>query len=177
MFKLMLAVAALFVFPSTSLSQSLQCASIFTRSSSLTVESGPVFERKTDDVFLVAVIERGYEFEATINAQGRVTIAAFLAFPEFGVRSHLRGNELFANMVLHFGAHRIKTISGRWIDGTNYDHFMKSIANGMSHTEAAATTWTGQQAALHGFSKVENVYMRTDKMTEMTTIYADFVRP
>ncbi len=136
-----------------------------------------MFERKSDTEFLVAVIERGYEFEATLApTTGRLTIAAFLAFPEAGVRSHLRGGELFKDMIHHFGAHRIQTIVGRWIDGTNFDQFFAGLARGKTEHQAAAETWTGQQALLHGFGNVHSVHIKVNKMTGEKTVYAEFTR-
>jgi hypothetical protein len=73
--------------------------------------------------------------------------------PETGARGTVRGQALFDGMMEHFGS-TVKVIEGRWNEGTNLAEFNRLTGQGVSLEEAASRTWTGQQAARYGFTKV-----------------------
>ncbi len=153
------------------------CLDIFQKKTALEIEYGHTYEKKTHNRFTVVVVNKGYGFEAFLSPSGRVSIMAYLTAPERGMRSHLRGSDLFKDMIEHFGLHRISVISGIWNEGTNYDIFNTAVANGYSHKKAAAQTWTAQQAAIYGFSKVRSVRIKNNAEDGTPTVIVDFVRP
>lgn len=55
------------------------------------------------------------------------------------------------NILDHFSG-RFRAIRRSWSFGDNLDAFNKAIRNGKSATDATFETWTGQQAAEHGYT-------------------------
>lgn len=94
-------------------------------------------------------------FQATgsLSADGTLTVTIRTVL-ENGVRSTvLRGAEAFQGILRHFGS-AVRTIRGSWSYGNNLARFNELTAGGMSSEAAAAQTWTGQQAAAAGFTRV-----------------------
>jgi hypothetical protein len=73
-----------------------------------------------------------------------------------GGRGTVRGKELFDLMIEHFEPRKVKAIDALWSGGKNLTEFNSLTANNVSREIAAANTWTGQQAARHGY-KVKDV--------------------
>lgn len=142
----------------------------------LEVQTSLVKSLKTDSMFMVEVPQLAYSFEATLNEDGVLHIAAFLSYPDLGVRSHLRGSDLYKEMIEHFGLARIKKIRGTWLDGTNYEQFFDKLDEGYSEEEAALATWSGRQAQKFGFTRVESVEVEESTTLKLTTVKVSFVR-
>jgi hypothetical protein len=66
----------------------------------------------------------------------------------------LREADQFRRIVTHF-ARRFHSISVSWSYGDDLAAFNRAAAAGATPEEAALRTWTGQQAALAGFSCVQ----------------------
>jgi hypothetical protein len=51
----------------------------------------------------------------------------------------------------------VNTLRSEWVPGvgsTNHTQYVNGISNGLTPSQAAANTWTGQRAAEHGFTNV-----------------------
>lgn len=96
------------------------------------------------------------KFEAEIDKDGVVSLDVELIDKDRGIRSHMHGGELYAQMIQHFGPENIKAISGFWGRGTNFTQFYSNLRVGMNVEDAAFQTWSGRQAALYGFTKIES---------------------
>jgi hypothetical protein len=83
-----------------------------------------------------------------ISDDGLVTFAV-----EAGAGSSMRGTEMFAQMMKHFGSN-VKGVRGSWHYGDNLAAVNKLTSEGMSLSEAALQTWTARRAAEHGFKSV-----------------------
>lgn len=70
------------------------------------------------------------------------------------------GHQMFDEAVEAFGDN-VTGIRGGWLDmtglDTNHNQFHDAIEVGLSPEAAALSTWTGQNAARAGFSRVESV--------------------
>lgn len=152
------------------------CRDIF--ATELRIEYGEV-ERYADfENFGAQVLPSGaYSFQASLNREGTLNISAFLAFPEFGVRSHLKGSELYAEMMHHFGRDRIQRIEGKWLDGSNHTQYFAGIARGLTPEQAAIATWSGQQAARYGYSRVELVEAQYNTLFKNHVVTVIFAKP
>lgn len=69
---------------------------------------------------------------------------------EAGKGSPVRGSEMFAKMMQHFGS-GVKAIQGNWSYGSNLARVNDLTRGGMSLQQAVTQTWTAGQAATHGF--------------------------
>ncbi len=119
--------------------------------------------------------EELFEFQATLNDRGVVSFSVFMAEPAIGIRSSLSGRLLFDEMISYFGLKNIRGIRGNWIEGTNYDHFFQARQNGASLTQAALSTWTGQQASRYGFTTDDSqVEVSHDRMTHQESVKVIF---
>ncbi len=65
----------------------------------------------------------------------------------------LRGSEAFKEALKHFGD-RVKAVRGSWTFGSNLEAFNRQVMMWLRPERAAWGTWTGQQAAAAGFTKV-----------------------
>jgi hypothetical protein len=85
-----------------------------------------------------------------------------------GRAQHMRGSEIFDEIVSHFGP-RIKTVVGYWQSfgpspSTNFVHYHYQISPGWTRpsfekqVDAALSTWTGKHASRYGFNNVLGVY-------------------
>jgi hypothetical protein len=98
----------------------------------------------TDELFMYA--------ELLPNGVVKFNIQA--VHPDDGTRRTVRGRMLFDLTMRHFGA-AVNAVRGYWMDGTNFEQCNKSIAAGLTVEAAAQATWTGQQAARYGFTRVD----------------------
>ena len=72
-----------------------------------------------------------------------------------GMRSTVvRGAEQFQKIVRHFVG-RFRGLRGNWKYEDNLAAFNQAIGNGMTLEQAAMHTWTGQQALIAGYPRVE----------------------
>jgi len=71
-------------------------------------------------------------------------------------RSEHRGQDLFHDMVMHFGLKNIEAIRGKWSEGDNFTEFFNNLED-MSEERAAKNTWSGRMASNYGFTSVEVV--------------------
>jgi hypothetical protein len=118
-----------------------------------------------------------FEFHGFLNNEGTLFIGAFLAEPLIGLRSPLQGHQLYREMIEYFGLSNIKTIQGKWVEGTNKDQFLKNIKAGLSKSQAAMETWSGQQARKYGFETNDQlVEIDKNSSTGLTSIIVQFVR-
>ncbi|QFU86365.1 DUF6531 domain-containing protein [Amycolatopsis sp. YIM 10] len=86
------------------------------------------------------------------------------------------GRQLFDAAMQHFGD-RVNAIEGNWVYGDNLAAFNRRTGEGgMSPEEAAAQTWTGRQAARHGFTNVGEVNA-TGEPGNYKPVSARFNRP
>lgn len=152
------------------------CSDLFSARDYLHVEYGTEYTQHSENRFFVGVLGTSYEFEGVLSRTGRLTLYAYLTSPETGLRSHLNGPELFQRVIEHFGAERIRVISGYWTSGTNYSKYYEGMKAGLTPKEAAAQTWTGKQAARFGFTKVRSVTEKYDVTLDSVSVFADFVR-
>jgi hypothetical protein len=173
---LLLFTLALLSFSPLAFAQN-RCVDIFAPAPALTVQYGYTEEFRNEDFFGVEVPEHSYMFHGTLSSTGKLSLSAFLAFPEYGVRSHLRGADLYKQMIEYFGVSKIRSIEGHWVDETNFNQFFAGLKNGLSQEQAASATWSGRQAALYGFTKVESVEVRVQSVTGSKTVIVVFTRP
>lgn len=154
---------------------SLQCADLFTvREDGLTISAYPV-EIKTD-THIFRVTSGPFIFEG--HLMNRILdVTAYLSSPEIGRRSHLHGSTLYEQMIAHFGRDNIEVIKGNWIVGTNQTQFYENLGRNMSPEDAARYTWSGTQAAKHGFSKVEYIQYSMDMQNGAPNALVFFGRP
>lgn len=175
--KLLLLILGISLSAFSAQAQNL-CLDIFSNKNTLTIQYGPEDRYKDAENFAVEILpSRTYSFQATLNAKGTLNISAFLALPEFGVRSHLKGPELYAEMIQHFGRDKILRIEGTWVEGTNHSQFFAALKRGFTPEQAALATWSGRQAQLYGFTRVEMVEVKYDNLMKDHTVKAIFVRP
>jgi len=116
-------------------------------------------------------------FQATgeLSHNGTLTVTMRTVL-ENGVRSTvLRGTEAFQTILSHFGS-AVRTIRGSWSYGNNLATFNRLTAGGMKPEAAAAQTWTGQQAATAGFTKV-TVGPLEGTVGNYTNVQVTYTRP
>ncbi len=92
----------------------------------------------------------GSGLAAQLDEKGTFTFA-IENFPQEG--SVLRGKQMFDEALAHFGD-RVQAVQGAWVFGDNLARFNHAVDGGASLVAAAKQTWTGQQAARHGFTRV-----------------------
>lgn len=146
---------------------------------SLAVETGTIDTYHSENEFAVYDDKNVYQFSGELSEDGRLKIFAHLVYPDHKKRSHMKGHELYKHMMEHLGVSRIKVIEGEWVEGTNFDQFLVFIKNNpnKSMEEAAASTWSGKQAAIYGFTKVQNVRVKKGSGGQIISINAQFARP
>ena len=111
--------------------------------------------------------------EAHLEGDGELSLS-FRTILEGGERSELlRGEEQFARVMMHFGS-KVKSIRGSWSYGTNLAKFNEATGAGRSAEKAALETWTGEQSAAHGYSKVA-VLSLEGKPGAYTTVVVRFL--
>ncbi len=171
-----LSAFVIWVLASPGFAQNM-CSDLFSiHQGGLIIETGTPVEYKDEVTFAVRVLEHSYTFNAEINAQGLLSVSAYLAYPQFNLRSHLSGSELYRQMMDHFGA-RVKAIQGHWAYGDNQAQFFAALAKGLTPEQAALNTWSGRQAAHYGFSKVESVDIEKSPRGEPGIVDVIFIRP
>ena len=94
-------------------------------------------------------------FQASATVQRGELCLTIRTQLESGERApSLREAEQFRKIVAHF-ARRFHSISVSWTYGDDLAAFNRAIAAGAAPEEAALRTWTGQQAAAAGYSRVQ----------------------
>lgn len=162
--------------PQYAFSRGALCYTIFPRPPFVQYGSDFTYV-KTETAYEVNVKDYGYYFNAYLSEHGTLTFSVYLHNLDLSLRSHLRGSELFTDMIQHFGKERIKTIVARWSDGTNYDLFFEALAKeGTSPQAAALQTWTGRMAAAHGYNHVGFVEVGKAPFTNDRQVVAAFTR-
>jgi hypothetical protein len=125
------------------------------------VESLPdlgLVDRSTSTLY--AVIDRAnqdFEVHGRLNSEGSLSFAIRTVSSDGRVRSAaLRGAEQFVKLLKHFEG-RVKSVQGFWIYGDNLAAINKFVnpPYNLSLEEAAMRTWTGQQSARAGFTRVK----------------------
>jgi len=106
---------------------------------------------------------------AALNNHGMIEFVI-----EAGPQASPRGHVLFEAMINHFGTNA-QGIVGSWSYGCNLARFNQLTAQGMSLEQAAAATWTGTQAARHGFT-TGNVVTAQGLPGAYTRVLAVFTR-
>jgi RHS repeat-associated protein len=112
--------------------------------------------------------------EGTVSSHGELSISIRTVL-ETGQRSTLlTGAEQFQNIVRFFRG-QFTSIKGNWQFGSNLARFNELTAQGLSAEEAAARTWTGQQAAAAGFKtvKVQNLQGTPGKYTSVQVLFTE----
>jgi len=90
----------------------------------------------------------------TKGIMGEISDDGIVSFAvEAGAGSPVRGTEMFAQMMKHFGSN-VRGVRGSWHYGDNLAAVNKLTSEGMSLSEAALQTWTARRAAEHGFRSV-----------------------
>jgi hypothetical protein len=92
---------------------------------------------------------------AAIDGQGVVSLDFEMVLPN-GTRSTvLRGREQFDRVMEHFRG-RVNAVQGYWVYGDNLAAINRLTRppHNLTLEQAAARTWTGEQAARHGFTRV-----------------------
>ena len=119
---------------------------------------GYVLVVSTPDAVEIRDVANGALFiDGSIDGGGVLTFKIRTEDPDDGSRSFVRGKVLFDIVMRHFGA-SVTSIKGYWTPGsTNLAVFNKLTAAGLSPTQAAGGTWTGQQADRHGFKTATKV--------------------
>lgn len=69
-------------------------------------------------------------------------------------RAAWRASDEFDKMVAAFGKEKIKHFHAVWVDGTNLEQFNRGIAAGKNPRDAAAATWSGNQALKLGLTRI-----------------------
>jgi hypothetical protein len=92
--------------------------------------------------------------EGVVNRRGELSVSIRTTL-ENGVRSKLlKGYEQFQKIVAFFGNH-VQSIKGNWQFGSNLAKINElTIGGKLSLQEAAAQTWTAQQAGAAGFGRI-----------------------
>lgn len=75
---------------------------------------------------------------------------------EAGPGAQIRGGQLFADMMNHFGDN-VKAIGGNWYGGTNLGAVNSLTAEGVPLEQAVTRTWASAQASKYEFNNVEIV--------------------
>lgn len=162
-------ITLLFCSPSWAESQ---CFALFnqqsaahgvTRHSALSAMRGEEEWFKDDDEFTYMDTTYHFSFTGQLSKKGVLTLSVYLADPERGIRSVRRGDDLYEDMIEHFGVENIHAIEGSWWNGTNYEGFINALNSGAAAQEAALQTWSGKQAKKYGFETVATILFREEK--------------
>ena len=101
-------------------------------------------------------VDRGQGLNASLDSKGVLRLE--VKSPESGPRrdQYGSGSDMFDDMMRNVSKKGdIKQIEGQWSNTpgltSNYDSYLKNLSQGMSPKDAAANTWTGQQAAKYGY--------------------------
>lgn len=150
---------------------------IFTRPTTpLKKVNGVLREYSLENRFTIS--DDQYSFTATGELIGRrLSFSIYMQDPDMGIRSAVSGGDLYDRIINHFGVENIDAIEGIWQDGTNHGQFFTHRALGFSEADAAKNTWSGQQAARHGFTEVKNINLHWNNNNGSTTVTAEFRRP
>lgn len=166
-------VAALILLSAYSATAQKKCLDIFSKEEPQ-IAFYPVEEFTHNNLYRVT--SGPFIFEGHL-VKGDLHIVARLVDSEANVRSQLRGDLLYTKMINYFGAKNIHRIAANWFAGTNHSQFFENLKRMDTPEEAAAHTWSGQQAAKHGFTVVQKVSTGVDMLTGEPTVFAFFTKP
>ncbi|WP_433064879.1 hypothetical protein [Dactylosporangium sp. CS-033363] len=102
-----------------------------------------------DDSYSISHAASGSGVIATLDGDGELML--MMARNE---GSPISGRQMFDRVMEHFGG-RVEVIRGYWVYGDNLAAFSAAMRDGGTLREAARGTWTGRQAARHGFTRVK----------------------
>lgn len=144
----------LFVFFTLSVSAQaqIQCFDLFNIYK--TVRGEKEFIVKVGHKFSYEDKTYGFKFIAELENDGTLFLDTELVNTRLGIRSHMHGGDLYAQMMQHFGVQNITAIRDVWSGGTNFSQFHQNLRNRMSIEDAAFNTWSGRQAARYGFTRL-----------------------
>lgn len=95
-----------------------------------------------------------------------------------GVRSSVRGKDLYKEMIGYFGVDNIDMIIGDWWSGTNFQTYMTYREEGASKEQAAFATWSGRMARSFGFTKIQEVKENDiENLSRQRSVVVKFVKP
>lgn len=118
-----------------------------------------------------------FYFIADLNEFGELKFSVKLIDYETNQRSSMKGSEYFAQTISTLKKHKIKKIYGHWFDDSdNFKQFYEAFKKGLSLEDAARSTWTGQNAVKHGFTKVLSVTFHKVKHDSQDVIVAIFTK-
>ncbi len=140
--------------PISSAYAQMQCFELFNIYK--TVQSEKEYLVKLGHKFAFTDKTNGFKFVAELEDDGILFLDAELVNTKLGIRSHIHGGDLYAQMIQHFGLKNITAIQDIWSRGTNFGQFHANLRDRMSVEEAAFSTWSGRQAARYGFTKIES---------------------
>lgn len=99
----------------------------------------------------------GHGLEARVTRSGELN----LSIAANGTRSAEFGSgaDMFNSLMRRLDSDgvQVNSIRSEWVPGgqsTNYNQYIDGINSGLSPSQAAANTWTGQRAAEHGFTNI-----------------------
>jgi hypothetical protein len=152
-----------------------RCFDIFSKESLAVVTGEPVW-RVEEDQLGFTIPHSDFYINTYLNGEGSLFLSMRLVDFESKTRSHLDGKIVYDKVIEHYGQQNIYKIVGNWVEGTNYEKYFKSIAEGKTPQQAAAMTWSGVQAARHGFSVVSSLWV-LDNPVGPPTVWVEFSRP
>ena len=125
------------------------------------VQGKEVWEKR-DGVFSYEDKTYNFSFDGVLR-DGTLTLSFHLVDESGGFRSIHHGDELYDQMITHFGIKNIFAIEGSWSKGTNYDGFLKAYNAGATAKEAALQTWSGIHAKKYGFTLVKSIFLENER--------------
>jgi hypothetical protein len=165
----MLTLLTLFIkFSAPEAHAQMQCFELFNIYK--TVQGDKEFLVKLGHKFSYEDKTYGFKFVAVLENDGTLFLDTELVNPRLGIRSHMHGGNLYAQMMQHFGAQKITGIRDIWSGGTNFSQFHRNLRNRMSIEDAAYNTWSGRQAARYGFTKLASYEFITAQESEFGDI-------
>ena len=156
-----LLVATLLFLSYGALASRNKCTEIF----SLKVSEAPIEVLFKDDVaYIVRQVredsEQNFAFMAVYNSQSKsIEIRTMLVDWAHGQRSAIKGSEAYKDMMEHFSDKDVRVIRGNWSQSDNSIAYINNVRNsGMDPEQAALNTWSGKQAAAHGYGHARVIF-------------------
>ncbi len=114
---------------------------------------------------------------ATVQ-DGKLSIDLRTVFEDGSRSTVLIGGEQVKRILEHFNG-RFEAIAANWQYGSNLKKFNDLTANGASPEQAAHDTWTGHQAANHGYGRIEitEIHGQSGEYTHVKVLFWRGVRP
>lgn len=136
-----------------------------------------VIDQRQPNFYKVFDVKHDFSFLAELTSQGELELNLYLA--DFSNKKHsgLFGPRLYREAVEHFGVENIKTIIGKWSEGTNFEQYRRWRSQGLPPEESALKTWSGRQASFYGFRRIQKIDDQLLDEFGHPIIYVEFVRP